>query len=95
MVKWFLTEPPHGHVEMYAVTIEPGGSTGPRQYRHGDSEEVILVTRGHVHVELGDEAYELGTGDSIVFASSTPHRVANTADEGAELVWVNSPPTPE
>ncbi|WP_438855184.1 helix-turn-helix domain-containing protein [Agromyces sp. M3QZ16-3] len=95
MVKWFLTEPPHGHVEMYAVTIDPGGSTGPRQYRHGDSEEVILVTGGAVRVELEDEAYELGTGDSIVFPSSTPHRVANVGDVGAELVWVNSPPTPE
>ncbi|WP_400993625.1 helix-turn-helix domain-containing protein [Agromyces sp. GXQ0307] len=95
MVKWFLTEPPHGHVEMYAVTIEPGGSTGARQYRHGDSEEVILVIRGTVRVELEGEAYDLGTGDTVVFPSSTPHRVANTAADVAELVWVNAPPTPE
>ena len=60
-MKWFLTEPPHGHVEMYAVTIEPGGSTGPRQYRHGDFEEVILVTGGAVRVELEDEVYDLST----------------------------------
>lgn len=94
MTKWFLTDPPFGHVEMYAVDIEPGGSTGPAPYRHGDSEEVILVVRGSVRVELGDEVHELATGDSIVFASSTPHRVANAADAPAELVWVNSPPTP-
>ncbi|WP_430646142.1 helix-turn-helix domain-containing protein [Agromyces sp. GXS1127] len=95
MVKWFLTEPPHGHVEMYAVTIEPGGSTGPRQYRHGDAEEVILVTVGSVTVELDDEVYRLAEGDSVVFRSSTPHRVSNAAGVVAELVWVNSPPTPE
>ncbi|GAA2039822.1 XRE family transcriptional regulator [Agromyces tropicus] len=95
MVKWFLTEPPHGHVEMYAVEIEPGGSTGPHQYRHGHAEEVILVTRGRVRVELAEEAYDLGEGDTIVFASSTPHRVANPGEDRVELVWVNSPPTPE
>ena len=70
------------------------GCPGPAPYRHGDSEEVILVVRGSVRVELGDEVHELATGDSIVFASNTPHRVANAADAPAELVWVNSPPTP-
>ena len=94
MTKWFLTEPPFGHVEMYAVDVEPGGSTGPAQYRHGDSEEVIVVIAGRVRVELGEESHVLGTGDSIVFASSTPHRVANDSEAPAELVWVNSPPTP-
>lgn len=94
MTKWFLTEPPFGHVEMYAATVRPGGSTGPGQYRHGDAEEVLLVQRGSVLVELGEERYELGAGDSIVFASSTPHRVSNPGTVDAELVWVNSPPTP-
>lgn len=94
MTKTFLTEPPFGHLEMYAVTMDPGGSTGPSQYRHGDSEEVLLVLRGNVRVELADEVHLLAAGDSIVFASSTPHRVANDGDGEAELVWVNSPPTP-
>ena len=49
---------------------------------------------GRVRVELGEESHVLGTGDSIVFASSTPHRVANDSEAPAELVWVNSPPTP-
>lgn len=94
MTKWFLTEPPFGHVEMYAVELEPGGSTGPAPYRHGDSEEVVLVVRGAVRVELGDEVHDLDAGDTIVFASSTPHRLVNAGDARAELVWVNSPPTP-
>jgi mannose-6-phosphate isomerase-like protein (cupin superfamily) len=76
------------------VSMDPGGSTGPTQYRHGDSEEVLLVLRGRVRVELAEEVHLLATGDSIVFASSTPHRVANEGDGEAELVWVNSPPTP-
>ena len=76
MTKWFLTEPPFGHVEMYAVRIEPGGSTGPERYHHGDAEEVLLVLTGEVVVELDDERFELASGDTIVYASSTPHRVA-------------------
>ncbi|MGW9182849.1 helix-turn-helix domain-containing protein [Agromyces sp. NPDC055661] len=95
MTKWFLTEPPFGHVEMYAVRIEPGGSTGPERYHHGEAEEVLLVQRGEVVVELGDERYDLAAGDTIVYSSSTPHRVANPGREAAELVWLNSPPTPD
>lgn len=94
MTKWFLTEPPFGHVEMYAATIRPGGSTGPEQYRHGDAEEIMLVLRGEVLVELDEERHELAAGDTIVFQSSTPHRVANRGELDAELVWLNSPPTP-
>ncbi|MFF2494972.1 helix-turn-helix domain-containing protein [Agromyces sp. NPDC058064] len=94
MTKWFLTEPPFGHVEMYAVAIEPGGSTGPERYHHGDAEEVLLVLAGEVLVELDEERYELGAGDTIVYPSSVPHRVSNPADRTAELVWLNSPPTP-
>ena len=93
--KWFITQPPLGHVEMYVAQILPGGSTGPDQYTHGDSQEVLLVTRGRVELQLGDETYTLGAGDSIEYLSSTPHRVRNAGERTAELVWVNSPPTPE
>jgi transcriptional regulator with XRE-family HTH domain len=93
--KWFITQPPLRHVEMYVAQIEPGGSTGPDQYRHGDAEEVLLVLSGCVRVELGDETYTLGEGDSIEYLSSTPHRVASAGDGPAEVVWLNSPPTPD
>jgi transcriptional regulator with XRE-family HTH domain len=93
--KWFITQPPLRHVEVYVAEMEPGGSTGPEQYQHGDSEEVVLVLRGSVVIELADQTYDLGAGDSIEYQSSTPHRVANHGDVIAELVWLNSPPTPE
>ena len=32
-------------------------------------------------------------GDSIAYLSSTPHRVANTGDDIAEVMWIISPPS--
>jgi transcriptional regulator with XRE-family HTH domain len=93
--KWFITQPPLRHVEVYVAEIEPGGSTGPDQYQHGDSEEILLVLRGNVVLDLADQTYDLATGDSIEYRSSTPHRVANHNAEVAELIWLNSPPTPD
>lgn len=93
--KWFITQPPLEHVEVYVAELEPEGSTGPAQYHHGDSEEVLLVLHGTVRLELGEEVFTLGEGDSIEYRSSTPHRVANAGEGRAELVWVNSPPTPD
>jgi quercetin dioxygenase-like cupin family protein len=93
--KWFITQPPLGHVEMYVAELRPGGSTGPAQYQHGDSEEVLLVLAGQVRLELEDETYVLSAGDSIEYLSSTPHRLSNPGPEAAEVVWVNSPPTPD
>ena len=76
-----------------AAEFAPGGSTGDEPYTHGDSEELLLVVSGRVHVQLGTEVYDLRTGDSVHYRSSTPHRVSNPGDESAEVLFVISPPS--
>src|SRR5947209_5024074 len=73
--------------------LDPGGSTGAEQYAHGDSEELFVVLRGSVRLELGDELHELEDGDSIDYRSSTPHRISNAGDDLAEVMWIISPPS--
>lgn len=91
--KQLLTPRPLDQLEVIMVELDPGGSTGEEPYTHGDSEELIVVLAGRVHVQLGDHVFELAQGDSIDYRSSTPHRVVNAGDDVAEVIWVISPPS--
>jgi transcriptional regulator with XRE-family HTH domain len=91
--KAFLTPKPFQELEVVAASFEPGGSTGPEQYAHGDSEELLLVVAGSVELALGDDTTRLGAGDCARYRSSTPHRIINVGDEVAEVMYVMSPPS--
>jgi transcriptional regulator with XRE-family HTH domain len=91
--KLLLTPRPLHHLEVFVGELDPGGSTGPEPYAHGDSEELFVVLAGNVQLELGGELHELESGDSIDYRSSTPHRVANVGDDRADVMWIISPPS--
>jgi transcriptional regulator with XRE-family HTH domain len=91
--KMLLTPKPFHALEVLAAEFEPGGSTGDEPYTHGDSEELLLVIEGRVHVQLGTEVYDLRAGDSVHYRSSTPHRVSNPGSYPAEVLFVITPPS--
>jgi transcriptional regulator with XRE-family HTH domain len=91
--KFLLTPRPLENLEVFTAEIVPGGSTGDEPYTHGDSEELVVVLSGAVQLQLGERLFSLGEGDSISYLSSTPHRVANTGDDIAEVMWIISPPS--
>jgi transcriptional regulator with XRE-family HTH domain len=91
--KLMLTPKPLHELEVFVGELEPGGSTGEEQYAHGNSEELFVVLRGSVRLELGDELHELDPGDSIRYRSSTPHRIVNAGEDLAEVMWIISPPS--
>jgi len=91
--KLLLTPRPLHHLEVFAGELEVGGSTGTEPYAHGDSEELFVVLAGTVQLELGGELFDLEPGDSIDYRSSTPHRISNTGQDLAEVMWIISPPS--
>jgi transcriptional regulator with XRE-family HTH domain len=91
--KLLLTPKPLQHLEVFVGELDRGGSTGPEPYSHGDSEELFVVLNGTVQLELGGELHELGSGDSIDYRSSTPHRISNVGTALAEVMWIISPPS--
>ncbi|TML56010.1 MAG: helix-turn-helix domain-containing protein, partial [Actinobacteria bacterium] len=58
-----------------------------------DSEELLLVLAGRIHLQLGSELLDLSAGDSVNYRSSTAHRVSNPGAEPAEVLFVISPPS--
>ncbi|MEJ7634301.1 XRE family transcriptional regulator [Aeromicrobium sp.] len=95
MTKYLLSRPPLHHIEVYQADFVPGASTGARALRHGSSQEFLVVMHGDVELELGDKRFALHEGDSIEYESSTPHRVVNTGDDDAAVLWIISPPDHE
>ena len=91
--KSLLTPKPFHSLEVIAAQFDPGGSTGEEPYTHGDSEELLLVIEGRVHVQLDTEVHELRAGDSVNYRSSTPHRVSNPGGDTAEVLFVITPPS--
>ncbi len=91
--KAFLTPKPFHSLEVLVARFAPGGSTGDEPYTHGDSEELLVVVEGEVHVELDGDVHRLAAGDSVQYRSSTPHRVSNEGSETAEVMFVISPPS--
>jgi transcriptional regulator with XRE-family HTH domain len=76
-------------VEFIEATYEPGGASGPADtlVRHS-GHEFGYVLSGTLRLVVGFDEFVLGPGDSITFASSTPHRLSNEGDETARAVWV-------
>ncbi|MGW3956556.1 helix-turn-helix domain-containing protein [Streptomyces sp. NPDC004752] len=93
--KTLISQRPLSHLEVYAGEFDPGASTGDDAYTHGDSQEILLVISGAVRVELDGRAHELAAGDSIEYRSSVPHRVVNSHETPAEILWIISPATPD
>jgi transcriptional regulator with XRE-family HTH domain len=91
--KMLLSRPPLSDMEVYVGEFDIGGSTGSALYTHGDAHEMLVVLRGVVEVSLGDARHVLEEGDSIEYATSTPHRSENIGSGRAEVMWIIAPPT--
>lgn len=78
-------------LEGFLFVMEPGGhSGGPVQH---DGEECGYVIEGQLELEVGDQIYRLGPGDSFFFQSHVVHRYRNPGKASARVIWINTPPT--
>ncbi len=74
-------------VEFYEVVLRPGGTLASAAHFAG-ARELLTVERGAVRVRSGDEAAQLGVGDSAHYPADVPHAIENAAEEDAVLFLV-------
>lgn len=89
-VRWErLTHERDPDVEFLYVVYPVGAASCPEDalMTHG-GREYGYVTSGTLGVQVGFERYELGSGGSIAFDSSSPHRLWTIGDEPVHAVWV-------
>ncbi|MGD2100991.1 MAG: XRE family transcriptional regulator [Acidimicrobiia bacterium] len=76
-------------MDFVEIVYGVGGSSSRDEtlMRH-NSVEFGVVLSGRLMVQTGFETTELAPGDSIAFASSTPHRLWNPGDVPTHAIWV-------
>ena len=79
-----------GRMVMLWVTFPPG-EDGREPVRHVGEESVVVI-RGALEVQIGDQTVRLETGDSMTFDPDAPHAFRNPCSDVAEIVTVISPP---
>lgn len=71
------------------AVVLPGQTTA--LHRHGLTEEIYHLTRGHGLMTLGDSEFAVGPGDSVLILPGTPHRIANHGTEPLHLLCCCAP----
>ncbi|MEV0157802.1 cupin domain-containing protein [Micromonospora sp. NPDC050686] len=77
------------------ATLAPGERIA--EHYHPYSEEFLYLSRGAITVDLDDEPVSLAAGEALFVPRNVRHRLRNTGDEPAEVVFHLGPlaPRPE
>lgn len=72
------------------ILIIPPKLVFPRDTREG--EALYYLLEGRLHLELDDEPYELGPGDSVHFNTHVQYQMRALGNKAARVLWVGTPP---
>lgn len=81
-------------LDVYLITIEPGGSTGGDAYAHIGAE-AGLVLKGTLELVVESEKFVLRENDGFSFDSRRPHQFSNPGTTLTQVIWVNARVTGE
>jgi len=79
-----------GRMEMFELTLSPGGSSGADFVKHS-GEKAGYVLSGTLRLWLDHEAHLLDAGDSFRFPSTVPHMFDNPTASPTRIVWITAP----
>ena len=82
-----LTPGPEDEIEYLHICYDVGASSGKKMSHHA-GREFHFILEGELLLELGFEHYLLKAGDSIIFDSTTPHRLLNAGKVPLRAVTV-------
>jgi len=66
------------HFQLRYFEIAPGGFSSLEHHEH---EHAVFVVRGQGEVQLGDQVYQVGFGDTIYVAPQEAHQFRNPRQE--------------
>ena len=89
VVKEALTPAGKGQLELYELTLNPGGSSGTDFFQH-NGEKAGYILSGSLRLWLDHQAHVLEAGDSFRFPSIVPHMFDNPTQQVARVIWVTT-----
>lgn len=79
---------PHGDYDIKFMLISFPPHTKSVDILVGPGEKAGVVLQGEVDLTVAGSTERLQTGDSFQFSSQLSHRVENSSDEPAQLLWI-------
>jgi len=75
------------YFEMMTHGYLPAGKTFD-WHNHRDTEEIMVVIKGHGEVHDEDGVYEYAPGDVFVYPANIKHKIHNPTDQEHEMIFV-------
>ena len=67
------------------------GKGGPRLHIHHEQDEMLIITEGKFRVQVGDDIFDAGVGDTVFLPRKVPHTMANMTDGKGKLINIYQP----
>lgn len=81
-----------GRTQTATMTLGPGEASSDEPEQHPHSDQVLLLLRGELRAEVGEERQTLRVNDTIIVPAAMPHRFVNEGKEPAFAFTVYGPP---
>ena len=69
-------------------TIYPAGRHGHEAHSHPNAEEVLVVLAGSGCYQVGDDVFEISTGDVVFVPRGAVHATTSSDDEDLVTLWM-------
>jgi transcriptional regulator with XRE-family HTH domain len=75
-------------VDFVANVLPPRQSSGVFPPHRPGVEETLVVAAGRLQLRLGEQAYQLDTGDSVFYRAHIPHQFDNPSDTETAVFFI-------
>ena len=84
------SEMSQGRLGVYEIVVPPH-TVGARLHYHRFMDEVFLVKKGVLTIELFKDTHDLPTGSTVYVPRFTPHGFSNTSDDETVIILIFNP----
>jgi transcriptional regulator with XRE-family HTH domain len=85
---------PEQNLEPFMITVDPKTGSTEDPYTH-PGEEFVHCLEGTIEYRVGNQLFQLRSGDSLLFKADQPHCFRNPSDEIATILLVLQEQEPE
>jgi len=79
------------HIEILMMDLKAYASTTESYYFHSNKEEIAVVMKGQIFVELAGIEYSLVEGDVVRIPPNIKHRFINNTNQECQVLFVLTP----
>ena len=79
------------HIELLMMDLKAYANTTESYYSHSNKEEIAVVMKGQIFVELEGVEYFLDEGDVVRIPPNIKHRFINKSNQENQVLFVLTP----